>query len=320
MRIAVLDGNTLGYSRDVWDELNRFGSYEMADFNGENTEEEVIGFIGDAQVVLTNKIPITKRVMDACRNLRMIQVLATGYNVIDVAYAKEKGIAVCNVPSYSTMSVCQHVIGLLLEICIQIGHHDRMVHEGKWSESRTFSFWDCDLTELDGKTLGIIGFGTIGKAVAKAADALGMKVITYTPHIKEGFSYVEYVDFDTLLARSDVITLHCLLNEKTRGLICKETIAEMKDGVILINASRGPVINEADVAEALKSGKIRAAGVDVVSEEPIPADDPLLSAPNCIITPHIAWATVEARKRLMDITFGNIEKFLAGTPVNVVNR
>ena len=320
MKIVVLDGNTLGYPASEWENLRKFGDFEMLELDGGATEQEVIDHIGDAAIVLTNKIPVTRNVMDACRNIKMIQVLATGYNVIDVAAAKEKGIAVCNVPSYSTMSVCQHVIGLLLEICIQIGHHSRAVHEGKWSESRTFSFWDFSLRELDGKTLGIIGFGTIGKAVAKAAAALGMKIIACTPHPKQGFEdMVEFVDMETLFQRADVITLHCMLTEETRDLIRKENIEKMKDGVVLINTSRGPVINEADVAEALRSGKIAAAGVDVVSTEPIPKDDPLLQAPNCIITPHVAWATVEARRRLMDITFDNIEKFIAGTPKNVVN-
>ena len=320
MKIAVLDGYTLGYGEEVWKELTRYGELAMAEFGDDTPEQEVIDFIGEAAIVLTNKVPVTGNIMKACPKLLMVQVLATGYNVVDTETAKALGIAVCNVPSYSTMSVCQHTIGLLLEICLRIGHHDRTVHEGKWTSSGKFSYWDYELTELDGKTLGIIGFGTIGCAVAKAAAALGMKILACSPHPKTGFEgLVEFTDLDTLLTASDVITLHCKLTPETTGLICRETIAKMKDGAVLINTSRGQVLNEADVAEALCSGKIRAAGVDVLSSEPPAEDNPLLAAPNCIITPHNAWTTVEARRRLLDITFDNIAKFLDGMPVNVVN-
>ena len=321
MKIVALDGNTLGYPGSFWDEMREYGEFAMVEFNDSSTDEEIIDFIKDAEIVLTNKVRINRTIMEACPGMRMIQVLATGYNVIDVDCAKEKGILVCNIPSYSTMSVCQHTIGLLLEICIQIGHHDRTVHEGRWVESSTFSYWDFDLTELDGKTLGIIGFGTIGRAVAKAASALGMKVVAYTPHPKSGCEgLVQFVDMDTLFKNADVITLHCMLSDETKEIIRRENIEKMKDGVILINTSRGQVLNESDVADALKSGKISAAGVDVVSSEPIDKNNPLLTAPNCIITPHIAWATVEARQRLIEIAFDNIRKYIAGTPVNVVNR
>lgn len=320
MRIVSLDGTTIGYKKDAWDELKQFGEYEMTEFGDSASAEEIIDYIGDAEIVLTNKVVVDRKVMDACPKIRMIQVLATGYNVVDTAYAKEKGIVVSNIPAYSTMSVCQHTIGLLLEICNQIGHHDRMVHQGKWTESRSFSFWDYELMELDGKTIGIIGFGTIGQAVAKAVAGFGMKVIAYTPHPKTGFEgLVDFVDLNTLFAESDVITLHCMLNDETREIICRENIDKMKDGVILINASRGQVLNESDVAEALKNGKISAAGVDVVSSEPIRDDNPLLSSPNCIITPHIAWATAEARKRLLCVAIDNVRQFIAGTPVNIVN-
>ena len=321
MRIAALDGNTIGYKRSDWDELKKFGEYDMTEFGDSTSEETVIDFIADAEIVLTNKVGINRRIMDACPKLRMIQVLATGYNVVDTEYAREKGIVVSNVPSYSTMSVCQHTIGLLLEICNRIGYHDGKVHEGKWFESRSFSFWDYELMELQGKTLGIIGFGTIGRAVAKAANGLGMKILAYTPHPKNDVEVpVDFVDLDTLLKESDVITLHCMMSDETRELIRRENIEKMKDGVILINTSRGQVLNEADVADALKSGKILAAAVDVVSSEPIRNDNPLLSAPNCFITPHIAWATVEARRRLFEITIDNIKQYIAGNPVNVVNR
>ena len=320
MKIALLDGFTLGYEQSQWDEFKKYGDLKIAEFNDSTPIKEVIGFIGDSEIILTNKVKINKEIMDACPNIRMIQVLATGYNIIDVGYAKEKGITVCNIPSYSTMSVAQHTIGLLLEVCLRIGHHDDEVHAGRWHESRAFSFWNYELIELDGKTLGIIGFGTIGKTVAKIAHDLGMRVLAYTPHPKEGFEdIVEFTDLDTVLKESDAITLHCLLSDKTFEIINKDNIAKMKDGVILINTSRGQVLNEADVTEALKSGKISAAAVDVVSEEPPKKNNPLFTAPNCIITPHIAWATKEARQRLMDVCYDNVEKFIDGKTVNAVN-
>ena len=321
MKIAILDSNTLGYADEVWDGLKQYGEVKIANFGSTNTKQDVIDFLQGEEVLFTNKISIDKEIMDACKDLKYIHVLATGYNIIDTDYAKEKGIIVTNVPSYSTMSVCQTAIGLLLEVCNRIGYHDKTVHDGRWALSKTFSYWDFELTELDGKTFGIIGLGTIGKVVAKVAADFGMKVIAYSPHpSEEGAKVAEYVSLDELFARADVISLHCKLTEETKNLINKDTIAKMKDGVILINTARGQAINEADVAEALKSGKMGGAGIDAVTREPIAADNPLLTAPNCVITPHIGWTTKEARGRLIDITYDNIKNYAEGTPINVVNK
>ena len=266
-----------------------------------------------------NKVPLTKAVLDACPNVKLICCLATGYNVVDTVAAKEKGIPVCNVPAYSTRSVTQFTIGLLLELCHRIGHHDRRVHEGAWQTCPNFCFWDTPQMELAGKTMGIIGFGQIGQSVGAVAEALGMRVIAYSRSRRPGVN-AEYVDLDTLLAQSDVVSLHCPLFPETTGLINAETISKMKDGAILLNTARGPVIDEQAVADALKSGKLRGAAMDVVSAEPIDPSNPLLTAPNCIITPHMAWAPIEARQRILDITMESIQGYLDRKPVNVVNR
>ena len=256
--------------------------------------------------------------MDACPSLKLICCLSTGYNVVDIQAAKERGIPVCNVPDYSTTSVSQFTFALLLELCHRIGHHDQTVHNGKWASCPDFCYWDTPQMELAGKTMGIIGFGRIGQAVGRIARAMGMEVIAYSRTRREGMN-VRYVDLDTLLASSDVISLHCPLFPETENLINAERIQKMKDGTILLNTSRGPVIDERAVAEALHSGKLRGAAVDVVSEEPIIADNPLLTAPNCIITPHMAWAPVEARQRILDVTVENIRGFHSKNPINVVN-
>ena len=258
--------------------------------------------------------------MDACPQIKHITVLATGYNVVDVACAKRKGIAVSNVPAYGTTAVAQHTIALLLEICNHVAHHSETVHEGKWERSEDFCYWDYPLIELAGKTMGIIGFGRIGQQVGLIAKALGMKVLVYSRSQNEsGKAIGEYVALDKLLAESDVISLHCPLFAETEGIINKETIGKMKDGVIILNTSRGQLIVENDLAEALNSGKVHAAAVDVVSTEPIRSDNPLLSAKNCLITPHIAWAPKESRQRIMDCTVKNVKAYMAGTPLNVVN-
>ena len=245
---------------------------------------------------------------------------ATGYNVIDYVYAREKGIPVANVPSYGTASVGQFAIALLLEICHHIGHHNDSVHNGGWERCPDFCYWDYPLIELDGKTMGIIGFGRIGQATGKIARAMGMRVLAFDSYPNDsGRALAEYVGLDELLAQSDVIALHCPLFPETQGIVNKDTIAKMKDGVILINNSRGPLVVEQDLADALNSGKVLAAGLDVVSTEPIRADNPLLKAKNCIITPHISWAPKESRQRIMDCTVENVKAFLNGKPVNVVN-
>ncbi|MBQ4050081.1 MAG: D-2-hydroxyacid dehydrogenase [Oscillospiraceae bacterium] len=318
MKIVVLDGYTENPGDLSWEELGTLGELTVYD---RTPTEEILPRIGDAEVVITNKSPITVATIDACPGMKYIAVLATGYNVVDVNAAKERGIPVSNVPAYGTASVAQFAIAMLLEICHRVAHHSKTVHEGKWTNSIDFCYWDYPLIELDGKTMGIIGFGRIGKATGKIAKALGMKVIACdSAPDEQGKEIAEYVDLDTLLSSSDVISLHCPLFPETEGIICKETIAKMKDGVILLNNSRGPLLNEQDVADALNSGKIYAAGLDVVSIEPIREDNPLLKAENCFITPHISWAPKEARARIMETTVANVKAYLDGSPINVVNR
>ena len=318
MKIVVLDGYTENPGDLSWEELAKLGELTVYD---RTAAEDIISRIGDAEIVITNKTPISRATMDACPNIRYIAVLATGYNVIDVNAAREKGIPVSNVPTYGTAAVGQFAIAMLLEICHHVAHHSDTVYAGKWNSCADWCYWDYPLIELDGKTMGIIGFGRIGQATGKIAKALGMKVLAYDNFQSEsGKAIGEYVDLDTLLASSDVVALHCPLFPETEGIINKDTIAKMKDGVILLNNSRGPLIVEQDVADALNSGKIFAAGLDVVSTEPIRNDNPLLTAKNCIITPHISWAPKESRQRIMDCTVSNVAAFQAGQPVNVVNK
>ena len=318
MKIVVLDGYTENPGDLSWEELGKLGDLTVYD---RSSKEQIIERIGDAQAVFTSEAVIGREVMDACKNLEFISVLSTGYNTVDVEYAKEKGITVCNIPAYGTDSVGQFAIALLLEICHHIGHHDQAVKAGRWKESPDWCFWDFPLIELSGKTMGIIGFGRIGQKTGIIAKALGMQVLAYGGHETEvGRTIAEYVSLEELLKRSDVISLHCPLTPSTKGMINKETIDKMKDGVILINNARGALIVEKDLADALNSGKVYAAGLDVVSTEPIKSDNPLLTAKNCIITPHISWAPKEARQRIMDMSVGNLRQFLAGSPVNVVNQ
>ena len=320
MKIVVLDGYTENPGDLSWDELGKLGEITVYDRTSYQDAPIIAERIGDAEIVVLNKTPITRATLDACPNIRLIAVLATGYNVVDYNYAREKGIPVVNVPAYGTMSVSQYSIALLLEICHHIGHHSQSVHEGKWAQNQDWCYWDYPLIELDGKTMGIIGFGRIGQAEGRVAKALGMKVLAYDIYPNDsGREIAEYVDLDTLFAQSDVITLHCNLTPENTGLINRENIAKMKDGVILINNARGQLIDEQDVADALNSGKIAGAGLDVVYTEPIRPDNPLLKAKNCIITPHISWAPIESRQRIMDCTVANVRSFLDGKPVNLVN-
>jgi glycerate dehydrogenase len=320
-KIVVLDGYAENPGDLSWDELAKLGELQVYDRTSYTNDDEIISRIGDAAYVYTNKTPIRKAVLDACPGIRFISMLATGYNVVDVAAAKEKGIPVCNIPTYGTAAVAQFAIALLLEICHNIGHHSNAVHNGKWANSADWCFWDYPLIELEGKTMGIIGLGRIGQRTAAIAKALGMKVIAYDEHPSDaGKAVADYVDLDTLLKTSDVIALHCPLFPSTEGIINKDSISKMKDGVIILNNSRGPLIVEKDLADALNSGKVAAAGLDVVSSEPIKNDNPLLQAKNCFITPHISWAPKESRQRLMDAAVDNLRQFLAGTPVNVVNQ
>ena len=268
-----------------------------------------------------NKTPLSAETLaELAPELRYIGVLATGYNVVDTAAAKAQGVPVCNIPTYGTAAVAQFVMALLLELCHHVGDHSRSVKEGGWSSCPDFCYWNTPLIELAGKTMGIIGFGRIGQAEARIAAAMGMHILAYDLYPNDsGRAIAEYVSLDQLYARSDVITLHCNLTPENTGMINKSSIAKMKDGAILINNARGQLLNEQDVADALNSGKLAAAGLDVVSAEPIRADDPLLRAKNCIITPHISWAPRESRQRIMDTTADNIRAFLSGSPINVVN-
>ncbi len=318
MKIVVLDGYVLNPGDLSWDDLKQFGETTVYD---RTPPDRIVERIGAAEIVITNKCVIDRDVMEACPSMRYVGVLATGYNVVDLDAAREQGITVTNVPAYGTGAVGQFAIALLLEICNHIGEHARSVREGEWTASPDFCYWKRPMIELDGKTLGIIGFGRIGRKTGQIAQALGMRVLASgsrkIPELES--DTMRYVELDELLEKSDVISLHCPLMEKTRGIINRDSIARMKDGVIIINTSRGPLIVEEDLAEALNSGRVYAAGLDVVSAEPIRADNPLLKARNCFITPHIAWASLEARKRLLDIAVNNLGSFLAGTPVNVVN-
>ena len=320
MKIVVLDGYTENPGDLSWDGLSALGDVTVYDRTSYQESPLIAERIADAEIVVMNKTPISKATIDACPNLKLIAVLATGYNVVDCGYAREKGIVVCNVPTYGTASVSQFSIALLLEICHHIGHHSESVHAGNWANNADWCYWDYPLIELEGKTIGIIGFGRIGQSEGHIAKALGMHVLAYDLYPNEsGKAIADYVDLDTLLARSDVITLHCNLTEENTGMIDKHAIAKMKDGVILINNARGQLIVEQDVADALNAGKIAAAGLDVVYTEPIRDDNPLLTAKNCIITPHISWGPKESRQRIMDCTVANVRAFIHGTPENVVN-
>ena len=322
MKIVILDGYTVNPGDLSWDALKELGELTVYDRTPKDLPT-ILERIGDAEIVLENKINMSRELMDACPNLRYIGEIATGYNNVDTAAAKEKGITVTNIPAYSTASVAQLAFALLLEICHHTAHHNDLVHQGEWCSCPDTMFYDhtWPIIELAGKTLGIIGFGQIGQSVARIAKAFGMQVIAYSRTVREeGKALAEYVTLDELLSRSDVISLHCPLFPETKGIINKESIAKMKDGVILLNTSRGPLVNEADLAEALRSGKVYAAGVDVVSEEPMREDNPLLTAPECFITPHMAWMSKEARTRLIGIAVNNVRAWQAGEAVNVVNK
>lgn len=315
MKIVVLDGYTLNPGDLSWEGLIELGDTIIYDHT---PAELILERASGAEIVLTNKTPLTKEIIDALPDMKYIGVLATGYNVVDVAEAKEKGIVVCNIPAYGTASVSQMAFALLLELCQHVQNHCNAVKEGVWSNNRDFCFWNYPLVELAGKTMGIIGFGRIGQQTAKIADAFGMHVI-YNSHTKRenGFQYVE---LDELFATSDVISLHCPLFPSTQGIINQDSLKKMKSSAFLINTSRGPLIVEKDLADALNNGIIAGAALDVLSVEPPTADNPLLTARNCLITPHISWATKEARVRLMDIAIDNVRAWKIGNAMNVVNR
>jgi glycerate dehydrogenase len=318
MKIVVLDGYTENPGDLSWDGFRALGELTVYD---RTPAGETVPRIGGAEIVVTNKTPLTAEVFEACPGIRYVGVLATGYNVVDVAAAAGRGIPVTNIPAYGTAAVAQFVFALLLEICHHVWLHSESVKAGEWARRGDFCFWDYPLTELEGKTLGIVGMGRIGRRTAGIARAFGMHVLAYDTNRDPALENeaLRYAPLEELLRQSDVVSLHCPLLPETKGIINSGAIARMKDGVILINTSRGPLVVEEDLAEALLSGKVAYAALDVVSSEPIREDNPLLYVPNCIITPHIAWAPRESRKRLMDIAAENLKAFLQGKPLNVVH-
>lgn len=318
--IVILDGYCANPGDISWEKLERLGKLEIYERTGTD-EQLIIKRIGSSEIVFTNKTPISKNVISKCKNLKFIGVLATGYNIIDTQAAKEAGIVVCNVPSYSSAATSQFAIALLLEICHHIGLHDSLVKQGEWQNSKDFCFWSKPLIQLEGKTMGIIGMGSIGTRTAITAQALGMKVLAKTRSSRNAAESetLRYASYDEIFKQSDVICLHCPLTEETKEIINKANIAKMKKGVIIINNGRGPLVNEQDVANALEEGKIYAFAADVLSSEPPKEDNPLLKAKNCILTPHISWAPKEARETLLEISAKNLEMFFKGEPQNKVN-
>ena len=318
MKIVVLDGYTLNPGDLSWEGFESLGEVQV--YN-RTPAEKTVERIGDAPVILTNKTAITKEILDQCPAIRYIGVLATGYNVVDVKAAAQKGIVVTNIPSYGTDAVAQYAFALLLELCHHVGLHDESVKAGEWENCQDFCYWKTPLMELAGKTVGLIGFGRIGQKTGAIARAMGMKVLAYDrfqrPELEN--ENCRYVSLEQLLAASDVISLHCPLLPETKGVINRDTISRMKDGVLIINTSRGDLVVEKDLAEALISGKVAGAAADVVSTEPIRGDNPLLKAPNMIITPHMAWGAKESRGRLMNQAVENLKAFLSGNPVNTVS-
>lgn len=316
MKIVILDAYAANPGDLSWDEFAALGDLTVYD---RTAQEDAAARIGDAEVVFINKVRLTDEIFAACPNLKLVSILATGYNIVDLAAARRRGITVCNVPGYSTRAVVQMTFALLLEICQQVGLHSGAVHTGRWQTCPDFCFWDRPLIELDGKTMGIVGYGAIGSAVGTVAQALGMKLLVTARHEKPVPEGARFVSLPELLAQSDVVSLHCPQTAENARMIDAGALAQMKDGAILLNTARGGLLDEQAVADALRSGKLLAAGMDVVSAEPIRADNPLLTAPNCFLTPHIAWAPLETRRRLQAISAENLRAFLAGKPQNVVN-
>lgn len=317
MKIVVLDGYTENPGDLSWEGFEKLGDLTVYD---RTIKEEIAARFGDAEAVIVNKTPIDKEVLNSCPQVRYIGVLATGYNVVDIQAARERGIPVCNIPTYGTTAVAQMTFALLLEICHHVAEHSEAVKKGEWTDNKDWCFWKYPLMELTGKKMGIIGFGRIGQAVGKLAKAFGMQVVAYDANQNEsGRKIGNYVTLDELLKESDVISLNCPLFPETEGIINKNNISKMKEGVILINTSRGALINEDDLADALRTKKVYAAACDVVSTEPIMPDNPLLGCYNSILTPHIAWAPKESRQRLMDVAVSNLKGFIEGKWINVVN-
>ncbi len=324
MKIVVLDGYTLNPGDLSWDGLKELGELDIYDRTSYAIwgKQLIINRCKDAEIVLTNKTPLDKEIIDILPNLKYIGVMATGFNVVDIQAAKERGVLVTNIPTYGTAAVAQMTIALLLEMCHHVGAHSDAVFNGEWARNPDWCFWNYPLIELARKTIGIIGYGRIGQNVGQIAQALGMKVLATSPDPNPSLENenMKYVQLDVLLRESDVISLHCPLIESTEGMINKDTISKMKENVMIINTSRGQLIVEEDLAQALNSGRIAGAALDVVSSEPIDPKNPLLKAKNCIITPHIAWAPKESRTRLMNLVLDNIKSYLKGNPKNVVSK
>lgn len=316
MKIVILDGYASNPGDVRWDELAAFGELTVYE---RTARDEVVSRIKDAEIVFLNKTPVDASVFEQCKKLRMIGVLATGYNIVDIAAAKAHGVTVCNVPGYSTGAVAQMTFALLLEMTQHVGEHSQAVHAGQWQSCPDFCFWNAPLTELAGKTLGIVGYGAIGQAVGRIAQAFGMQLLVTARHEKPVPEGAAFVTLEELLTRADVVTLHCPQTAENLHMIDAAALAKLKDGALLLNTARGGLIDEQAVADALKSGKLAGYGADVVSKEPIAADNPLLTAPNCYLTPHIAWAPKETRLRLHHIAAENLRAFLNGTPQNVVS-
>lgn len=315
--IVVLDSYTFNPGDNPWTELEALGDLQVFE---RSADDEIVARARDAAIVLTNKTPLSAATLAALPNLSGICVLATGVNVVDVAAASARGIPVCNIPAYSTASTAQHTIALLLELTNHVGQHDAAVHGGAWARSLDFSFTLSPLSELDGLALGIVGFGAIGRRVGEIARALGMDILAAGDgRREEDPAWLERVPLDELFRRADVVTLHCPLSDATRGLVDARRLASMRSSALLLNAGRGPLVNEADLADALQRGVIAGAALDVLSEEPPRADNPLLTAPRCVLTPHNAWATLAARRRAMQTTVENVRGMLQGAPRNVVN-
>lgn len=324
MKIVVLDGYTTNPGDLSWDALRQLGDVTIYDrvTSDPNETDLILQHIGDAEVVMTNKTPMTRKIIESLPKLRFISVMATGYNVVDVEAAKERGVLVSNIPIYGTAAVAQTAFALLLEMCHQVGRHDLAVKAGEWTACPDYSFWKNPLIELEGMTLGIVGLGRIGKRSAQIGQAMGMNILAYDMYEDKSIvcDTLRYTSLDELLEKSDVIFMHCPQTAENAGMINKDTIAKMKDGVMFVNNSRGGLVVEQDLADALNSGKVAGAALDVVSVEPIPADNPLLSAKNCIITPHFSWAPRASRGRLLDTAVNNVKAFQNGTPENIVNR
>lgn len=320
MKISVLDAQTLGFDDSVWQALADLGALTLHPTTGHRLDA-VLEHAEGADVVLTNKVPLGSDALAALTDLKLISVLATGYNIIDLAEAKARGVTVCNVPAYSSASAAQHAVALILELCNHCGLHSRSVHEGDWTRAPLFTYWKKPVIELTGLTVGMMGFGAIGRRTATILHAMGARIqaCVRTPRNAPDWAGFRWVDRDELFETSDIVSLHCPQTAETTGFVDAERIARMKPGAMLVNTARGGLVDESGLAKALQTGQLVGLAVDVLSAEPMAPENPLLGAPNCIITPHIAWASDPSRRRLLDISAENIKAFSAGRPQNVVS-